>query len=99
MLITGETGTGKEMAARALVVGARVSDTHAGWSRRLGNGLLNRLASYLAERQIPDLTSGFRAAIRRPPPGPGADRSRPAGNVNASPAKSPLPPGNEYSSL
>jgi glycosyltransferase involved in cell wall biosynthesis len=45
-----------------LVVGARVSDTHAGWSRRLGNALLNRLASYLAERQIPDLTSGFRAA-------------------------------------
>lgn len=47
-----------------LVVGARAGETHAGWSRRLGNGLLNRLATYLAERSIPDLTSGFRAARR-----------------------------------
>lgn len=45
-----------------LVVGARASETHAGWWRRAGNALLNRLASYLAEREIPDLTSGFRAA-------------------------------------
>jgi glycosyltransferase involved in cell wall biosynthesis len=45
-----------------LVVGARSSDTQAGSSRRWGNALLNRLASYLTERPIPDLTSGFRAA-------------------------------------
>ena len=32
--------------------------------RRLGNDLLNRLASYLAEQPVPDLTSGFRAARR-----------------------------------
>ena len=32
--------------------------------RRIGNALLNWLASYLTERQIPDLTSGFRAARR-----------------------------------
>jgi hypothetical protein len=30
----------------------------------MGNSLLNRLASFLAERDIPDLTSGFRAARR-----------------------------------
>ena len=45
-----------------LVVGARSRDTQAGSSRRWGNALLNRLATYLTEREIPDLTSGFRAA-------------------------------------
>ncbi len=33
-------------------------------TRRLGNLALNRLASFLTERPIPDLTSGFRAARR-----------------------------------
>ena len=47
-----------------LVVGARSAATQATSMRRLGNGLLNRLASYLTEREIPDLTSGFRAARR-----------------------------------
>lgn len=47
-----------------LVVGARTSATQATAVRRAGNALLNRLASYLAERRIPDLTSGFRAARR-----------------------------------
>jgi glycosyltransferase involved in cell wall biosynthesis len=47
-----------------LVVGARSSATQAGSSRRWGNAALNRLASYLTERRIPDLTSGFRAARR-----------------------------------
>jgi glycosyltransferase involved in cell wall biosynthesis len=47
-----------------LVVGARTSETQAGVSRRAGNWLLNWLASYLTERPIPDLTSGFRAARR-----------------------------------
>jgi len=47
-----------------LVIGARSADTQASTGRRLGNGLLNWLASYLTERPIPDLTSGFRAARR-----------------------------------
>jgi glycosyltransferase involved in cell wall biosynthesis len=47
-----------------LVVGARSGATQASVSRRFGNSLLNRLASFLAEREIPDLTSGFRAARR-----------------------------------
>ena len=45
-----------------LVVGARAGRTQAGTARRLGNSLLNTLASYLTEREIPDLTSGFRGA-------------------------------------
>ncbi len=45
-----------------LVVGARTSATQAGPVRHMGNTLLNWLAGYLAERKIPDLTSGFRAA-------------------------------------
>jgi len=47
-----------------LVVGARSSETQAGTRRRLGNAALNNLASFLAEREIPDLTSGFRCARR-----------------------------------
>jgi glycosyltransferase involved in cell wall biosynthesis len=47
-----------------LVVGARSADTQATATRRWGNTILNRLASYLAERTVPDLTSGFRAARR-----------------------------------
>jgi glycosyltransferase involved in cell wall biosynthesis len=47
-----------------LVVGARSSDSQASWSRRIGNDALNRIASYLTGRAIPDLTSGFRAARR-----------------------------------
>ena len=47
-----------------LVVGARSPSTQATAARRLGNAALNWLASYLTERPIPDLTSGFRAARR-----------------------------------
>jgi len=47
-----------------LVVGARSTDSQAGAVRRLGNTILNWIASYLTERPIPDLTSGFRAARR-----------------------------------
>src|SRR6185369_14205041 len=47
-----------------LVVGARAGHTQASLVRRLGNATLNRLASYLTEQPIPDLTSGFRAARR-----------------------------------
>jgi glycosyltransferase involved in cell wall biosynthesis len=45
-----------------LVVGARTSATQATVTRRWGNALLNWLSGYLAERPIPDLTSGFRGA-------------------------------------
>ena len=45
-----------------LVIGARSGDTQATPARRAGNGALNRLASYLTGREIPDLTSGFRGA-------------------------------------
>ena len=38
--------------------------TQATATRRWGNDLLNRLAGYLAQRTVPDLTSGFRAARR-----------------------------------
>src|SRR5205823_3168474 len=47
-----------------LVVGARSGATQSGLVRRLGNATLNAVASYLTERPIPDLTSGFRAARR-----------------------------------
>ncbi len=45
-----------------LVVGARSFGADGGsWLRNLGNIALRRLASFLAEQSIPDLTSGFRA--------------------------------------
>lgn len=47
-----------------LVIGARHADTQATSTRRYGNSLLNWLAGYLTGRDIPDLTSGFRAARR-----------------------------------
>jgi glycosyltransferase involved in cell wall biosynthesis len=47
-----------------LVVGARSGVTQAGLTRRIGNAALNRLATYLSNHSIPDLTSGFRAARR-----------------------------------
>jgi len=47
-----------------LVIGARSTSTQATHARRFGNTALNRLASYLTGRVIPDLTSGFRAARR-----------------------------------
>jgi len=47
-----------------LVVGARAGASHASIARRAGNALLSALASYLTSRDIPDLTSGFRAARR-----------------------------------
>jgi glycosyltransferase involved in cell wall biosynthesis len=47
-----------------LVIGARSAETQATHARRFGNSALNGLASYLTGREIPDLTSGFRAARR-----------------------------------
>ena len=52
------------LGAYDLVVGARSPRTHAGVARRLGNAVLNTVASYLTRQRIPDLTSGFRAARR-----------------------------------
>jgi hypothetical protein len=47
-----------------LVIGARATSTQATQGRKFGNAMLNRFASYLTGREIPDLTSGFRAARR-----------------------------------
>jgi glycosyltransferase involved in cell wall biosynthesis len=47
-----------------LVVGARGDETQATAARRVGNSLVNRVASFLTGRVIPDLTSGFRGARR-----------------------------------
>lgn len=52
------------LAHYELVVGARSVASQATAGRRLGNAVLNALASYLTGRAIPDLTSGFRAARR-----------------------------------
>jgi glycosyltransferase involved in cell wall biosynthesis len=53
-----------QLDAYDLVVGARAAATQANSARRIGNAVLNRVASYLTEQPIPDLTSGFRAARR-----------------------------------
>lgn len=46
-----------------LAVGARAARDQAA-SRAFGNAVFNALASWLSDRPIPDLTSGFRAARR-----------------------------------
>ena len=45
-----------------MAVGARQTETHASLTRRMGNSLYNRLASWMTGYPIEDLTSGFRAA-------------------------------------
>ncbi len=45
-----------------LVIGTRSGISQATRGRRIGNRILNWLASYLSGRPIPDLTSGLRAA-------------------------------------
>ena len=57
-------GSSRQLGEYDLVVGARDPRTQATAGRRIGNALLNWLASYLTGRPIPDLTSGFRAARR-----------------------------------
>ncbi len=47
-----------------LVVGARTRQSQSAFIRDVGNSIFNSLASYLAGRSIPDLTSGFRAMKR-----------------------------------
>lgn len=44
-----------------MVVGARAKGSHAPLMRRPGKWLLSQVANYLAETEIPDLNSGFRA--------------------------------------
>src|SRR5258708_11748421 len=53
-----------QLGAYDLVIGARSRQTHASISRRIGNTILNAIASFLTEQHVPDLTSGFRAARR-----------------------------------
>ena len=48
-----------------MAVGARQMDTHASFTRRVGNTIYNKLASWMTGYQIEDLTSGFRAARSR----------------------------------
>lgn len=48
-----------------MVVGARHLDSHASLTRRIGNTLYNKLASWMTSYHIEDLTSGFRAARAR----------------------------------
>lgn len=51
----------EQLGVYDLVVGARTMG-QASRTRGLGNAVLNRLASYLSGREIPDLTSGLRGA-------------------------------------
>lgn len=46
-----------------MVVGARTRGTGTGAHRGLANAIYNRLASYVVNRKIEDLTSGFRAVV------------------------------------
>jgi glycosyltransferase involved in cell wall biosynthesis len=48
-----------------MVVGARMHGSQAGAHRALANGFYNRLASWMTEQKIEDLTSGFRAVNAR----------------------------------
>lgn len=48
-----------------MVIGARDADSHANMGRLYANGIYNIVASLLAGRRIPDLTSGFRVARAR----------------------------------
>jgi hypothetical protein len=48
-----------------MVVGARHLDSHTSLTRRIGNTLYNRLASWMTGYPVQDLTSGFRAARAR----------------------------------
>jgi glycosyltransferase involved in cell wall biosynthesis len=47
-----------------MVIGSRDREGQENWVRWIGNNMLNRLGSYLMEREMQDLTSGFRAMRR-----------------------------------
>lgn len=55
----------RELDQFDLVVGARTAESDAKGHRRLGNWVFCRLASFLSDRDIPDVTSGFRGFDRR----------------------------------
>lgn len=55
----------EKLADHDLVVAARTSQSDSLFHRQVGNWLLCRLASYLSDVNIPDLTSGFRSLDRR----------------------------------
>lgn len=44
-----------------MAVGARIAESHTSLWRRAANAVYNRLASWMVNRPIPDLTSGLRA--------------------------------------
>jgi len=48
-----------------MAIGARSSDMHANVGRLAANGIYNVVASWLTNRRIPDLTSGFRVVRAR----------------------------------
>jgi glycosyltransferase involved in cell wall biosynthesis len=54
----------EHMTTYDLVVGARSRSSHASRTRGLGNWLIDRFASYVAQMELDDLTSGFRAMRR-----------------------------------
>lgn len=49
----------------AMAVGARRADSQASWGRGVANRIYNRLASWMANCRVLDLTSGFRAVRAR----------------------------------
>lgn len=51
----------KHLDVYDLVVGVRTKESEGALVRDLGNWCLKKVASYLVDRKIPDLTSGFRA--------------------------------------
>lgn len=59
-LLVEKLAQGYEMA-----VGARTWNTHASAARRVANYIYNRMASYMTDKRIEDLTSGFRAVRTR----------------------------------
>ncbi|MCC6131938.1 MAG: glycosyltransferase family 2 protein, partial [Acidobacteria bacterium] len=51
------------LTGHAMVVGARTRGTGTGAHRGLANAVYNALASYVVNRKVEDLTSGFRAVV------------------------------------
>ncbi|MVF11185.1 glycosyltransferase family 2 protein [Ketobacter sp. MCCC 1A13808] len=56
---------GKYYEGYHMVVGARRRESQASFARAFGNGLYNRLASWVVGHKIQDLTSGFRVVNRK----------------------------------
>lgn len=54
----------EEIGRYDMVVGARIQSSDTAMHRDIGNKIYNTLASYVSDRRIEDLTSGFRAIKR-----------------------------------